>query len=63
MVTFLAVCLQAVSQRCDPSQQTDELRLCTLMMVQLSNWNLDLETCGIDLSEEEANRLYDTGMT
>ena len=62
MISFLAVCLRSLCEQLDASQQTDELRLCSLMMTQLSNWNLDLENCPIDLTEEQAERLYATGM-
>ena len=62
MITFLAICLQSLWKRCTPAQRTDELRLCCLMMTQLSNWQLDLEGCPIDLTEEQANRLFRTGM-
>ena len=62
MISFLAICLRTACDARDPSQQSEELRLCTLMMTQLSNWSLDVEMCPIDLSQEQADRLYDTGM-
>ena len=62
MVTFLAVCLRSACNARDPSEQSVELRLCTLLLTQLSNWSLDVETCPIELTAEQAQRLYDTGM-
>lgn len=62
MISFLAICLRAVCNARDPSEHTEELRLCTLLMTQLSNWSLDLEMCPIDLSPDQAQRLYETGM-
>ena len=62
MISFLAICLRTACDARDPSQQSEELKLCTLMMTQLSNWSLDLEMCPIDLSQEQGDRLYDTGM-
>lgn len=60
MFSFLALCLHTVSNSQEPAQQSDELKLRTLTMSQSSNWSL--ENCGIDLSEEQAQRLYDTGI-
>jgi hypothetical protein len=61
-ISFLVICLRTACDAPDPSQQSEELKLCTLMMTQLSNWSLDLEMCPIDLSQEQGDRLYDTGM-
>ena len=61
-ISVLVICLRTACDAPDPSQQSEELKLCTLMMTQLSNWSLDLEMCPIDLSQEQGDRLYDTGM-
>ena len=58
MISFLAICLRALSISHRPSES---LQLCYLMMTRLSNWCLDLETYPIELSPEQAQHLYDTG--
>lgn len=58
MISFLAICLRTLHNSHDSSES---LLLCSLMMTRLSNWCLDLETCPIELSLEQAQRLYDTG--
>ena len=61
MISFLAVCLRKVYNSCQPSEQTTNLKLCTVLMSQLSNWSLDLEMSPIELSRGQAQHLYDTG--
>lgn len=62
MVAFLAVCLQQVVAATPPAERSLDLTLIATATLQISNWNLDLENCPIDLDEEQANRLYDDGM-
>ena len=62
MVAFLAVCLQQVVAATPPAERSLDLTLIATATLQISNWNLDLENCPIDLAEEQANRLYDDGM-
>ena len=62
MVTFLAVCLRSACNARDHSERSVELRLCTLLLTQLSIWSLDVEMCPIELTAEQGQRLYDTGM-
>jgi len=62
MVTFLAVCLRHIWTTIDPGLRTVELELCTVLAIQISNWSLDLERCPIELTHDQAERLYDNGM-
>lgn len=62
MVAFLAVCLQQVIAATPPAERSLDLVLIAAATLQISNWNLDLENCPIDLAEDQANRLYDDGM-
>ena len=62
MVAFLAVCLQQVIAATPPAERSLDLVLIATATLQISNWNLDLENCPIDLAEDQANRLYDDGM-
>ena len=62
MVAFLAVCLQQVVVATPEAERTTDLILSAQATLQIANWNLDLEMCPIDLSQEEGNRLYIQGM-
>jgi hypothetical protein len=62
MVAFLAVCLQQVVVATPEAERTTDLILSAQATLQIANWNLDLEMCPIDLSQEEGDRLYIQGM-
>ena len=62
MTSFLATCLRALSTSVDVTLHTVELKLCTSLATQVSNWSLDLEQCPVELSWEQACRLYDGGV-
>ena len=61
MTTFLAVCLRALCTSLDEGAHTVELKLCTVLATNLSNWSLELEQCDIDLTYEQALHLHRTG--
>ena len=60
MTTFLAVCLKSVWDR-NAANRSLELELCLALASKVSNWSADLERCPIDMTREQAVRLYDDG--
>ena len=61
MTTFLAVCLRALCTSLEEGAHTVELKLCTVLATNLSNWSLYLEQCDFDLTYEQALHLHRTG--
>ena len=62
--TYMSVCLRALIT--SPAFQATadvDLQLICLATQQLSNWMLDLETKPLELSQQQADSLYDAGMT
>ena len=63
MTAYLAVALKALMEnQTGIDQCSQDLRLVTAATVELANWSLLLETFPYDLSHQQAETLFESGM-